>query len=142
MKDDIELALRATNMNMDEAAEMLNQQQQRNSAGGLDSWPPRRHDDHPQGGGFDHPGSAFPNRYPGGPQFPPNNNAKLPNNNMTTLNNLPMQPQQQLNKQHLTHSGTPNSFGNQTPVASGQQPSNQQLGLPFGFVGRAFSAVD
>lgn len=128
MKDDIELALRATSMNMDEAVEMLNQQQQRNSAGGLDSWPPRRHDDHSQGGGFDHPGGAgFPNRYPGGPQFPPNNNAKLPNN-MTTLNNLPMQPQQQLNK-HLSHPGTPNSFGNQTPAgqASGQQPSNQQL---------------
>lgn len=125
-KEDAELALRSTNMNIDEAMELL-QQQTRNS--GIDqSW------NHQGGGAFDHP--SFPgNRYPG-PQtmpFPPNN-PKLPNSsgagpgaNLGGLNNLPMQ----LNK-HLPHqAGTP-AFTQQTAAASqsgagGQQPSAHHL---------------
>ena len=125
-KEDVELALRSTNMNIEEAMEFL-QQQQRNNSGIDQSW-------HQPGGTFDHP--SFPgNRYPG-PQtmpFPPNN-PKLPNSsgagpgaNLGGLNNLPMQ----LNK-HLPHqAGTP-AFTQQTAAASqsgagGQQPSAHHL---------------
>lgn len=126
-KDDAEIALRSTNMNIDEAMDLL--QQQRNNSG-LEPW---HHS--AAGSAFDH--SPFPgNRYPG-PQpmpFPPNN-PKLPNSsgagpgaNIGGLNNLPMQ----LNK-HLTHqAGTP-AFTQQTGAASqsgaggNQQPSAHHL---------------
>lgn len=69
-KEEIELALRATNLNMEEAMEILNQSRSANS---MDAW--RRHDEHNTGGGnFDH--NNFPQRYPTGPQqmpFPPVN---------------------------------------------------------------------
>lgn len=61
-KEDIELALRATNYNLEEAIELLNQSRSANS---IDAW--RRHDDHNAGAGnFEH--NNFPQRYPGGPQ--------------------------------------------------------------------------
>lgn len=61
-KEEIELALRATNLNLDEAIEILNQSRSANS---LDAW--RRHDEHNAGASnFDH--NNFPQRYPGGPQ--------------------------------------------------------------------------
>lgn len=61
-KEEIELALRATNLNLDEAIEILNQSRSANS---IDAW--RRHDDHNTGASnFDH--NNFPQRYPGGPQ--------------------------------------------------------------------------
>lgn len=67
-KTDIELALRATDLNMEEAIEILNQSRSTNN---IDAW--RRHDDHNAGGGnFDH--NNFPQRFPTGPQampFPP-----------------------------------------------------------------------
>ncbi|KAG5681488.1 hypothetical protein PVAND_010918 [Polypedilum vanderplanki] len=121
-KDEAELALRTTNMNVEEAIELL-QQQQRNA--NIEPW---HHNANP--GGFDH--SPFPgNRYPG-PQmpFPPNNNPKLPNANAggpggnIGLNNLPMQ----FNK-HLPHqAGAPNSFSQQAAVASQSgQPSAHHL---------------
>lgn len=125
-KDDAELALRSTNMNVDEAMELLQQQQRNNS--GIEPW---HHG--AATGAFDH--SPFPgNRYPG-PQtmpFPPNN-PKLPNSsgagpgaNIGGLNNLPMQ----LNK-HLPHqAGTP-AFTQQAAAASqsgaGGQPSAHHL---------------
>lgn len=124
-KDDAEIALRSTNMNIDEAMELL--QQQRNNSG-IEPW---HHG--AASGAFDH--SPFPgNRYPG-PQtmpFPPNN-PKLPNSsgagpgaNLGGLNNLPMQ----LNK-HLPHqAGTP-AFTHQAAAASqsgaGGQPSAHHL---------------
>lgn len=125
-KDDAEIALRSTNMNIDEAMELL--QQQRNNSG-IEPW---HHG--AASGAFDH--SPFPgNRYPG-PQtmpFPPNN-PKLPNSsgagpgaNIGGLNNLPMQ----LNK-HLPHqAGTP-AFTQQAAPASqsgagGAQPSAHHL---------------
>jgi trinucleotide repeat-containing gene 6 protein len=110
-------------MNVEEAIELL-QQQQRNA--NIEPW---HHNANP--GGFDH--SPFPgNRYPG-PQmpFPPNNNPKLPNANAgggpggnIGLNNLPMQ----FNK-HLPHqAGAPNSFSQQAAVASQSgQPSAHHL---------------
>lgn len=127
-KDDAEIALRNTNMNVDEAMELL-QQQQRNS--GIEPW---HHGGGGSGGTFDH--SPFQgNRYPG-PQtmpFPPNNNPKLPNSSggaggpgaqLGGLN--PMQ----LNK-HLPHqAGTP-AFTQQAAAASqggaGGQPSAHHL---------------
>lgn len=61
-KEEIELALRATNLNLDEAIEILNNSRSANS---IDAW--RRHDEHNAGAGnFDH--NNFPQRYPGGPQ--------------------------------------------------------------------------
>lgn len=61
-KDEIELVLRANNLNLDEAIEILNQSRSANS---IDAW--RRHDEHNAGAGnFDH--NNFPQRYPGGPQ--------------------------------------------------------------------------
>lgn len=61
-KEDIELTLRATNLNLEEAVEILNQSR---SANNVDAW--RRHDEHNAGAGnFDH--NNFPQRYPGGPQ--------------------------------------------------------------------------
>lgn len=122
-KDDAEIALRTTNMNIDEAMELL-QQQQRNA--GIEPW---HHGS--AGGGFDH--SSFPNRYPGPPTMPfPPNNTKLPNSgnagpgaNIGGLNNLPMQA---LNK-HLPHQ-TP-AFTQQAAAASqsgaGGQPSAHHL---------------
>lgn len=119
-KDDAELALRTTNMNVDEAMELL-QQQQRNA--GIESW---HHNAAPSA--FDH--SPFPgNRYPG-PQmpFPPNNNnPKLPNasggpGGNIGLNNLQMQ----FNK-HLPHQGgAPSAFPQQSTSQSGQ-PSAHHL---------------
>jgi trinucleotide repeat-containing gene 6 protein len=125
-KDDAEIALRTTNMNVDEAMEILQQQQRNNS--GIEPW---HHS--AAGGAFDH--SPFQgNRYPAPqmPQFPPNN-PKLPNSggvgpnaNLGGLNNLPMQ----LNK-HLPHqAGTP-AFTQQAAAASqsgaGGQPSAHHL---------------
>lgn len=64
-KEEIELALRATNLNLDEAIEILNQSRSANS---IDAW--RRHDEHNTGASnFDH--NNFPQRYPGGPQAMP-----------------------------------------------------------------------
>lgn len=61
-KEEIELALRATNLNLDEAIEILNQSRSANS---MDAW--RRHDEHnASAGNFEH--NNFPQRYPGGPQ--------------------------------------------------------------------------
>lgn len=131
-KDEAELALRSTNMNVEEAMELL-QQQQRNSSG-IEPW---HHvggaGGGGGGGGFDH--SPFPgNRYPGLQTLPfPPNNQKLPNAsgnagpgvNIGGLNNLPMQ----LNK-HLPHqAGTPAAFSHQAAAASqsGSQPSAHHL---------------
>ncbi|XP_065081266.1 protein Gawky-like [Ochlerotatus camptorhynchus] len=74
-KEDIEQALRTSNMSLEEAMEML----QRNNSNNMPDW--RRHDDHP--GGFEPPFSG--GRFPGGGggpslQFPQNQNG--PNNNM------------------------------------------------------------
>lgn len=79
-KEDVELTLRATNLNVDEAHELLSSRQSV-TGGSLDSW--RRSDDPPfvvgsgggTGGAFDH-SNAFAGRFPGtGPQpamqFPP-----------------------------------------------------------------------
>lgn len=61
-KEEIELALRTGNINLDEAIDILNQSR---SANLNDAW--RRHDDHnPSAGSFDH--NNFSQRYPGGPQ--------------------------------------------------------------------------
>lgn len=61
-KEEIELALRATNLNLEEAIEILNQSRSANS---MDGW--RRHDEHnASAGNFEH--NNFPQRYPGGPQ--------------------------------------------------------------------------
>lgn len=61
-KEEIELALRATNLNLEEAIEILNQSRSANS---MDAW--RRHDEHnASAGNFEH--NNFPQRYPGGPQ--------------------------------------------------------------------------
>lgn len=125
-KDDAEIALRNTSMNVDEALELL-QQQQRNS--NIEPW---HHGG--AGGTFDH--SSFQgNRYPG-PQtmpFPPNNNPKLPNSSgaggpgaqLGGFN--PMQ----LNNKHLPHqAGTP-AFTQQAAAASqggaGGPPSAHHL---------------
>jgi trinucleotide repeat-containing gene 6 protein len=120
-KDDVELALRNTNMNLDEAMELL--QQQRN-AGGIEPWHQQ-----PNPGGFDH--SPFPgNRYPG-PQmpFPPNNPNKMPNANAggpaanMGLNNIPMP----FNK-HLPHqAGAPAAFPQSAAASQSGQPSAHHL---------------
>jgi trinucleotide repeat-containing gene 6 protein len=122
-KDDAELALRNTNMNLEEAMDLL-QQQQRNA--GIEPWHQQ-----PTPGSFDH--SPFPgNRYPG-PQMPfPPNNQKLPNANAGPganmgLNNIPMP----FNNKHLPHQGSaPNAFpqstGTGVPSQSGQ-PSAHHL---------------
>jgi trinucleotide repeat-containing gene 6 protein len=123
-KDDIELALRNTNMNVDDAMELLQQQQR---SAGIEAW-------HHSGStpGFDH--SPFPgNRYPG-PQmpFPPNNNPKLPNVNVGAggpganlgLNNIPMQ----FNKHLPPQAGAPTAFSQQAATASQSgQPSAHHL---------------
>lgn len=63
-KEEIEIALRAANLNLEEAVEILNQSR---SANNMDGW--RRHDEHNTGAGnFDH--NNFPQRYPAGPQMP------------------------------------------------------------------------
>lgn len=63
-KEEIEVALRATNLNLEDAIEILNQSRSANS---MDAW--RRHDEHNTGAGnFDH--NNFPQRYPAGPQMP------------------------------------------------------------------------
>lgn len=63
-KEEIEVALRATNLNLDDSIEILNQSRSANS---MDAW--RRHDEHNTGAGnFDH--NNFPQRYPAGPQMP------------------------------------------------------------------------
>lgn len=63
-KEEIEVALRATNLNLEDAIEILNQSRSANS---MDAW--RRHDEHNTGAGnFDH--NNFPQRYPTGPQMP------------------------------------------------------------------------
>ncbi|KAL7037320.1 hypothetical protein ACKWTF_009160 [Chironomus riparius] len=120
-KDDAELALRTTNMNVEEAMELL-QQQQRNA--NIEPW---HHNAAP--GTFDH--SPFPgNRYPGPKMpFPPNNNPQMPNTNTGPganigLNNLPMQ----FNK-HLPHQGgAPTAFSQQAVSASQSgQPSAHHL---------------
>lgn len=120
-KDDVELALRNTNMNLDEAMELL-QQQQRNA--GIEPWHQQ-----PTPGGFDH--SPFPgNRYPG-PQmpFPPNNPNKMPNANAggpganMGLNNIPMP----FNK-HLPHqAGAPAAFPQSAAASQSGQPSAHHL---------------
>lgn len=124
-KDDAELALRNTNMNLEEAMDLL-QQQQRNA--GIEPW-------HQPNQGFDH--SPFPggNRYPG-PQMPfPPNNQKLPNAgpgaNMG-LNNMPMPfnkhlPHQQ-QQQQQPGAQTPFSQSAAAAAASqGGQPSAHHL---------------
>jgi trinucleotide repeat-containing gene 6 protein len=123
-KDDAEIALRTTNMNVEEAMELLHQQQRNNS--GIEQW-------HQGGAGsaFDH--SPFPtNRYPG-PQtmpFPPNN-PKLPNSSGAGPGANIGGLQMQLNK-HLPHqAGTP-AFTQQAAAASqsgsaGGQPSAHHL---------------
>lgn len=120
-KDDAELALRNTNMNLEEAMDLL-QQQQRNS--GIEPW------HQPTPGGFDH--SPFPgNRYPPGPQmpFPPNNNPKLPNTNAggpgannNMINNMPMP----FNK-HLPHQGGAQAPFPQSAASQSGQPSAHHL---------------
>lgn len=60
-KEDIEQALRTSNMSLEEAMEML----QRNNGNNMPDW--RRHDDHP--GGFEPPFSG--GRFPGGGAGPP-----------------------------------------------------------------------
>lgn len=65
-KEEIELALRATNLNLEEAIEILNQSRSANS---MEAW--RRHDQHNSGAdnfNLDH--TNFPQRYPAGPQMP------------------------------------------------------------------------
>lgn len=63
-KEEIEVALRAANLNLEDAIEILNQSRSANS---MDAW--RRHDEHNTGAGnFDH--NNFPQRYPAGPQMP------------------------------------------------------------------------
>lgn len=74
-KEDIEQALRTSNMSLEEAMEML----QRNNGNNMPDW--RRHDDHP--GGFEPPFSG--GRFPGGgagPSLPFPQNQNGPNNNM------------------------------------------------------------
>lgn len=155
-KEEIELALRATNLNMDEAIELLNQSR---SANNIDVW--RRHDEHGSGAGgnFDH--SNYPQRYPTGVQqtmpFPPNNNPNLINNIGVTgantnpclaaLGNMqPMQAQKYLNQSAHNASGAAanmaggfnqgisginqslNAGGNSCNTTPGSsQPSTQQL---------------
>lgn len=123
-KEDVEIALRTTNMNVDEANELL-QQQHRNNPG----------NDWHGGSGFDH--SPFPgNRFaaPQNMQFPPNNakllnsnNSAGPSANLGGLNNLPMP----LNK-HLQHPAGNPAFNPQQPVSGSQggtggQPSTNHL---------------
>lgn len=118
MKDDAELALRNTNMNIEEAMEQLLLQQQRNNAGIDAPWP------HGGSGGFDH--SPFPgnNRFPGPQtmQFPPNN-TKLPNSNSTgpsaNLGGLQMP----LNKHLPQNAGNP-AFTPQPAASQGGAGSN------------------
>lgn len=118
-KDDAELALRNTNMNLEEAMDLL-QQQQRNA--GIEPW----HQQPNQG--FDH--SPFPgNRYPGPQQMPFPPNQKLPNAggpgaNMG-INNMPMP----FNK-HLPHqpgAQTPFSQSAAAAASQGGQPSAHHL---------------
>ena len=141
-KDEAEIALRSTNMNIDEAMELLQQQQQqqqqqqRNNSG-MEPW---HHSSGGGGGGggFDH-NTPFPNRYPG-PQpsmpFPPNNQ-KLPNTgngggnpNLSALNNNNNLNPMQLNK-HLPHNPSTPAFMQQAAAASqsagGGQPTAHHL---------------
>lgn len=121
-KEDIELALRATNLNMEEALELLNQSR---SASGMDAW--RRHDDHNAATNFDH--NNFPQRYPTSVQpgmpFPPNNNPNLINNigGVSGANANPcltgignMQP---LHAQKYMNQGAHNSGGANANLAAG-----------------------
>lgn len=155
-KEEIELALRATNLNMDEAIELLNQSR---SANNIDVW--RRHDEHGSGAGGNFEHSNYPQRYPTGVQqtmpFPPNNNPNLINNIgvsgantnpcLAALGNMqPMQAQKYLNQSaHNASGAAANMAGgfnqgisgiNQSLNASGNscnttlgssQPSTQQL---------------
>lgn len=100
-KDDIELALRVNNLNIEDALEMLKQRPT-----GMDAW--GRHDEH--SGNFEQfPGGG---RFPGGPQpptmpFPPNNNpANIlggagsggVNPNLSNIGNIQPQVQKYLNQ--------------------------------------------
>ncbi|XP_055373352.1 protein Gawky isoform X2 [Condylostylus longicornis] len=125
-KEDVEMALRATNSNIDEAMEILTRQN-------IDGW--RRHDDTPSNvggsgigaGGFDHGGSGFSTgRFPSGPpttmQFPPVQkylNQQGPHN---VAGALAAAQQQQFN-----NSGGPGGLGGATPGNAG---GNHQSGPP------------
>lgn len=140
-KEDVELTLRATNLSLEEAHEILST---RNNAVArevvMDSW--RRHED--PTGGFDH-SSPFTGRFPGNSQapmpFPPSNNPNLLNNmggggvggnpSIATINNMqPLQVPKYLSQapHNLSGAQTVSAFGQ---AASGnhnsRQPSDQQL---------------
>ncbi|KAJ6641976.1 Protein Gawky [Pseudolycoriella hygida] len=76
-KEEIDLALRTTNYNLEDATEMLKHTAV--GGGGMDVW--RRHDDHASNA-FDHPG--FPPKY----QTGPTPSMPFPNNNPNILNNI------------------------------------------------------
>ncbi|XP_058815312.1 protein Gawky-like [Topomyia yanbarensis] len=132
-KDDVEFALRSTNMNFDESLDIL----QRHSAlGGLGDW--RRPEDHP-GSAFEAP---YSNRFPAGPGagMPFSQNQNLLNNipgvggtnpNLAALNNLKYLSQGP-SVPHSSFSQGPNPMaaagaGTGNPQNSQAQPSTQQL---------------
>ncbi|XP_059609723.1 protein Gawky isoform X2 [Phlebotomus argentipes] len=112
-KEEAEVALRVTNMNVDEALEMLNQQR-----GAVEPW--RRHDEH--SGSFD---PTFPGRFPTNQatmQFPPTSAAIL--NNMSSIQ--PLQVQKYLQGSHTN----PPPPGNGASFAQTQPPPPQSSGQP------------
>ncbi|XP_055689927.1 protein Gawky isoform X3 [Lutzomyia longipalpis] len=120
-KEDAEVALRMTNMNVDEALEVLNQQR-----GAVENW--RRHEEH---GSFD---PSFPGRFPGNQaamQFPPTSGSIM--SNMASGAIPAMQPLQMQKYLQGGHGAQPppgngaNFPQTQPPPPSSGQPSAQQL---------------
>ncbi|XP_055714546.1 protein Gawky isoform X2 [Phlebotomus papatasi] len=124
-KEDAEVALRMTNMNVDEALEVLNQQR-----GAVESW--RRHEEH---GNFD-PTYQQQNRFPTNPnamqfQSGPSSGAIMAN--MATAGGIGAIQSLPIPKYHCGHGAQPPpgngaTFAqNQPPPQPSGQPSTQQL---------------
>ncbi|KAG4079810.1 hypothetical protein HA402_014941 [Bradysia odoriphaga] len=128
-KEDIDLALRATNFNLEDATEML----KHSAAGvGMDVW--RRHDDHASNA-FDHPGFPPKNQYGPTPSMPfPNNNPNLLNNianaggnPISNVGNMqPIQAQKYLNQGgHNAGNGSNGNSGGVQGVSGFNQGAGQ-----------------
>ncbi|XP_062546140.1 protein Gawky-like isoform X1 [Armigeres subalbatus] len=130
-KEDVECALRNTNMNFDESLDML---QRHCAASGLGDW--RRPDDH-SGSGFDTPfANRFPTGHGSGMPFSQNLLNNLPgvgggaNPNLAALNNMKYLSQGPV-AGHSSYTQGPNPLSAATASANPQnaqaQPSTQQL---------------
>lgn len=87
-KDDVELALRNTNMNVEDAMDLLGQMR---GSGGMDTW--RRHEEHPGGPPFEHqqqyPTPPRPQHPSFPPQQPPNVPFPQPGQGLASIGNMP-----------------------------------------------------